>query len=88
MDNEIWEIALQYSEYKKGATYSVSDVIANPMMVKLRLENPECDEVATKDKVSSNIGSACHSHWEKALNESGIEVSTEVKLMYKILRDE
>ena len=54
MEDAIWDIALRYSEYSKGAMYSVSDVIADPMMVKLRLENPECDEVATIDKTSSN----------------------------------
>ncbi len=85
MTDGVWDIALRYSEYSKGAMYSVSDVIADPMMVKLRLENPECDEVATKDKTSSNIGSACHSHWEKALDRSDVYVKTEVALRYKNL---
>ena len=83
--DDVWNIALRYSEYEKGATYSVSDVIGNPMMVKLRLENPNCDEVSTKDKVASNLGSACHSHWEKAINASGLDIKTEVKLKYKNL---
>ena len=85
MTDDLWDVALRYSEYEKGAMYSVSDILADPLMVALRLENPHHNEMKTKNMTSANIGSACHSHWERALDASECDVQTEVKLKYKNL---
>ena len=86
VDN-ILETVLNYSEYTKGAEYSASDILSEPLRVKLRKEHPNLDDVKAIDKVAAFVGTGFHEMAEKAINaENEFEdtgIRTEVKLKFR-----
>ena len=83
---DILDMVLNYSEYEKGGKYSASDILSEPLRVKLKKKYPNLDDVKPIDKVASVIGTGFHEMAEKAMeaenafNDTGIR--TEVKLKF------
>jgi len=86
---ELLEAVLNYSEYEKGAEFSASDILSEPLRVKLKLKHPKLDDVKAVDKVASFVGSGFHILAQNAIdteNEfSDTGIRTEVKLKFRNL---
>lgn len=86
--DKIWESIFSYDTYKKGAMYSASDIVSEPLIAKLRKEHGS-KGIKWNDKISSFIGTSIHSRIEeyiKAENEFGAtNMESEVKLKFKNL---
>ena len=57
--NKIWESVFSYDTYKKGAMFSASDIVSEPLIAKLRKEHGSSG-IKWNDKISSFIGTAIH----------------------------
>ncbi len=79
-----WDEVFDWSNYSKGATYSVSDILAEPLMVKLRLAYPKERSVKAEDKKASWVGSAIHAQVERIMAEYE-NVESEVAVKFKNL---
>ena len=84
---EYWNQVFKYSDYVKGAKYSASDIIGEPLRAKLKKKYPNHDDVKVNEKTSSFVGSAIHMRceaWLNAENDFGeTNMQSEVKLLYK-----
>ena len=84
---EYWNQVFKYSDYVKGAKYSASDIIGEPLRTKLKKKYPNHDDVKVNEKTSSFVGSAIHMRceaWLNAENDFGeTNMQSEVKLLYK-----
>jgi len=87
--NEFLEKALNYSSYTKGAEYSASDILSEPLKVKLRKKYPSIDDVKVADKVSAYIGTGVHGLVEEFIQSENAfgetNMMSEVRLKYKNL---
>ena len=84
---ELFEIVFNHSTYKKGGEYSASDITGEPLIALLKHNNPNLpEEIATKDKTSSVLGTSFHEFAESAIKSTDrLDVETEVKLKFKNL---
>ena len=84
--DDYWNQVFHYSDYKKGAMYSASDIIGEPLQVKLKKKYPNHDDVKAREKTSSFVGSAIHMRceaWLNAENDFGAtNMQSEVRLKH------
>ena len=80
--DEFWDKVLGYSDYKKGKTYSASDINNEPLRVKLKLLHPNVDDVNIIDKMASWMGSSVHATIE-IIMQSYDNVESELKVAFK-----
>lgn len=87
--SEFFDKALNYSNYMKGAEYSASDILSDPLKVKLRKKYPNIDDVKVQDKISAYIGTGVHSLVEEYIQSenafSETNMQSEVRLKHKNL---
>jgi len=78
--NNLWNEVFGWSDYKKGAEYSVSDILGEPLQIKLKKKYPNQDDVKTREKTASWVGSAIHSQVETIMAQyTNVESETKVK---------
>jgi len=84
---EILSNALNYSNYVKGGEFSASDILSEPLRVKLRKKYPNVKDVKTPDKVAAWIGTGAHLLFEEYIQSENsfgaTNVQAEVKLKFK-----
>ncbi len=83
----LWENIFNYSDYKKGADFSASDIIGDVLAVRLRRDNPNHSKMDYKDKISAFIGSAIHQRCEDWLmmekDFDDLNMQAEVRLKFR-----
>jgi len=81
---KFWDEVFGWSDYKKGAEYSVSDILGEPLQIKLKKKHPKQDDVKAREKTASWVGSAIHSQIETIMSEYD-NVGSEIKVKHKNL---